>query len=82
MKKMLLLMVSAAILVLPFAGPAAADDTQTCEVGVEVIEQPGVDPNPKDPSVETGTYRPYTNCLEEPPIVRDPICLNKPPVCI
>lgn len=79
MKKMLLLMASAAILAIPFAGPAAAD-AQFCEVGVIVHEQPGVGTDPIH--VQTGKYEPYTDCDEDPPIVYDPICLNKPPICI
>ncbi|MDQ3953411.1 MAG: hypothetical protein M3279_10695 [Actinomycetota bacterium] len=81
MKKMLLLMASAAILAIPFAGPAAAD-AQFCEVGVIVHEQPSVDPNPTHPKVVIGEYQPYTDCHEDPPIWTDPICLQKPPVCV
>ena len=80
MKKMLLTMASAAMLVMPFAGPAAASETEVCEVGVIVHEGPSWGLI----YVETGRYEPYQNCTSEPPIVihRDPICLQKPPVCV
>ena len=80
MKKILLVMASAAILAVPFAGPAAADDAAVCEVGVYIHKYPGVGWI----WVETGQYEPYQNCTSEPPIVitRDPICLQKPPICV
>lgn len=84
MKKMLMVMASAAMLVVPFAGPAAADDSQICEVSVIVHEQPSVDPNPQRPKVETGEYEPYTDCDTDPPIIihREPICTHKPEICV
>ena len=80
MKKILMVMASAAILAVPFAGPAAADDAAVCETGVIIHKYPGVGVI----WVETGQYEPYTNCFEEPIIVihRDPICLTKPSICV
>jgi hypothetical protein len=83
MKKILLLVASAAMLAVPFTGPAAADDAQAwCETGVIVHEKPGVSTNPI--FVETGKYEPYTTCVQDPPIVIHPvgICTHKPEICV
>ena len=80
MKKILMVMASAVILAVPFAGPAAADTDAICEVGVYVHEYPSYGWI----YVETGTYEPYQNCTSEPPIVisRDPICTHRPEICV
>ena len=80
MKKMLMVVASAAMLVVPFAGPAAADDAEVCEAGVHVHEDPSVGLI----YVETGQYEPYQTCVADPFVIIDhaPICLTKPSVCV
>jgi hypothetical protein len=67
---------------MPMAGSALADDAAICETGVIVHEGPSYGTNPI--YVETGKYEPYTTCLQDPPIIisHEPICLQKPPVCV
>ncbi len=82
MKKLLLTAVSAALVAMPLTGPAAASESELCETGVIVHEGPSWGTNPI--YVETGQYQPYTNCLQEPPIVIDPlgICTYRPRICV
>jgi hypothetical protein len=82
MKKMFLMAASAAMIAIPLAGPAAADEAAICETGVIVHEGPSYGTNPV--YVETGKYEPYTTCLQDPPIVVSPlgICTVKPKICV
>jgi hypothetical protein len=48
---------------------ASAEPLALCEVSVTIEKQPGVIIEPNKVGVETGEYRPYTDCVNVRPIL-------------